>query len=91
VQPAAFALTSGQPDVTLRLVEGALPAAQKGQNAALLSTLLLLRAEALEETGRVSEARAVREEGKAWALYGFGSAAEVRRHVAEVAALRPGV
>jgi len=91
VQPAAFALTSGQPDVTLRLVEGALPTAQKGQNAALLSTLLLLRAEALEETGRVSEARAVREEGKAWALYGFGSAAEVRRHVAEVAALRPGV
>ena len=91
VQPAAFALTSGQPDVTLRLVEGAFPAAQKWQNAALLSTLLLLRAEALEETGRVSEALVVREEGKAWALYGFGSAAEVRRHVAEVAALRPGV
>lgn len=91
VQPAAFALTSGQPDVTLRLVEGALPAAHKGQNAALLSTLLLLRAEALEETGRVSEALAVRAEGKAWALYGFGSAAEVRRHVAEVAALRRGV
>ena len=91
VQPAAFALTSGQPDVTLRLVEGAMPAAQKGQNAALLSTLLLLRAEALAATGRVSEAFAVREEGKAWALYGFGSAAEVRRHVAEVAALRPGV
>jgi hypothetical protein len=91
VQPAAFALTSGQADVTLRLVEGALPAAQKGQNAALLSTLLLLRAEALEITGRVSEAQAVRNEGKAWALYGYGSAADVRRHVAEVAALRPGV
>lgn len=91
VQPAAFALTSGQPDVTLRLTAQALPAALKGQNAALLSTLMLLRAEAMESAGRSSEAASLREEGKAWALYGYGSDQEVQAHVAEVAALRPGV
>lgn len=91
VQPAAFALTAGQADVTLRLVERAIPAAQAGQNAALLSTLLLIRAEALELEGRVSEASLVRQEGTAWALYGYGSPTEVRRHAAEVAALRPRV
>lgn len=91
VQPAAFALTAGQPDVTLQLTDWAVPAAQKGQNAALLSTLLLLRAEALVATGRISEGAAIAREGKGWALYGYGSAEEVRSHVAEVAALRPGV
>jgi hypothetical protein len=91
VQPAAFALSSGQTDVTLRLTDEAIPAAERGQNAALLATLLLLRAEALAASDRTSEAALVRREAYGWALYGYGDPQEVRRHAAEVAALRPGV
>jgi len=41
------------------------------RNAALLSTLLLLRAEALELENRAAEAQAVRLDSLGWARYGF--------------------
>lgn len=91
IQPAAFAVAAGQPDLALRITEAALPAARRAQNAALVATLLLLRSEALAAVGQGGEARALRREAQGWGRYGFGSDDDVRTRVAEVAALRPGL
>lgn len=89
MQLAAFALSAGQAEDTLTFVDRSLPVVAQAENAALLATLLLLRAEALEILGRAPEARAVRLDAMGWARYGFGPELEVRRRVAEIAALSP--
>jgi hypothetical protein len=90
MQLAAFALSAGRTEEALRLTERALPAATHAQNASLLSTLLMIRAEALDDVGRASEARSVRLDSLAWGRYGFGSNAAVSARLTEVAALSPG-
>ncbi|MEM7723002.1 MAG: DUF2927 domain-containing protein [Pseudomonadota bacterium] len=89
MQLAAFALSSGRADQALLLVNSALPAATQAQNAALLSTLLMIRAEALDDLGRPSEAQATRLDSLAWGRYGFGANAAVGARLTEVAALSP--
>jgi hypothetical protein len=86
---AAFALSTGQPDAALEIVNRNLAPAMRGQNASLLSTLLMIKAEALEDLGRASEARAVRLDSLGWARYGFGPDSEVRGRLSEIAALSP--
>lgn len=89
MQMAAFALSSGQADEAIRLVNRAAPAVAEAENAALLATLLMIKAEALEMAGRPSEARAVRLDSLGWARYGFGSDAQVRARMSEIVALSP--
>jgi hypothetical protein len=89
MQLAAFSLSAGRPDEALRLTGRALPAATAAENAALLSTLQMIRAEALEDLGRSAEARAVRLDSLGWGRYGFGSNAAVGARLSEVAALSP--
>ncbi|MEI4470399.1 DUF2927 domain-containing protein [Frigidibacter sp. MR17.24] len=89
MQLAAFALSAGQAEDTLIFVDRSIPAARNAQNAALLATLLLTRAEALELQGKTAAARAARLDGLGWARYGFGSDDEVRRRAAEIHALSP--
>ncbi len=89
MQLAAFALSSGQAEQALVLTGDALPAATRAENAALLATLLMIRAEAFETIGRPSEARAVRLDSLAWARYGFGRDEAVQARLTEVAALSP--
>lgn len=89
MQLAAFALSSGRADEALRLSGQAMPAATRAQNASLLSTLLMIRAEALDALGRSSEARQVRLDSLAWGRYGFGNSAAVGARLTEVAALAP--
>jgi hypothetical protein len=89
MQLAAFALSAGRADEALRLSGQAMPAATRAQNASLLSTLLMIRAEALDATGRPSEARQVRLDSLAWGRYGFGTSAAVGARLTEVAALSP--
>lgn len=55
-----------------RVAESALPAAERGQNAVLLSSLLLVRAKALEGQGRLSAARSGQLDHLRWARYAFG-------------------
>ncbi len=86
-QIAAFALSRGDAPEVLRLTGEAAPVAEGAGDAALLATLLLLRAEATEALGDAEAARALRLDGMAWARYGFGDAAEAR--LAEVRALSP--
>ncbi len=89
VQLAAFALSAGDAEVALGYTDNAIPIAARHENAALLATLLMFRAEALDLTGRASEAQVVRLDSLAWARYGFGSDQAVRTRQAEIAALNP--
>ncbi|TCO72475.1 DUF2927 domain-containing protein [Rhodovulum euryhalinum] len=87
---AAFSLSAGQARTALDLVNRNISAAMRGQNASLLATMLMIKAGALDALGRPGEARIVREDALGWARYGFGSDAEVRTRIEEIAALTPG-
>ncbi|MCW9044155.1 MAG: DUF2927 domain-containing protein [Pseudopelagicola sp.] len=88
-QLAAHALSAGRGKEALARVTPLLPVAAKLENATLLSTLMLLRAEALELEGRGDEATNVRLDSLGWARYGFGSDWAVRAKLREIAALSP--
>ena len=89
MQMAAFALSSGQPEVTISLANKAIPVVTRAENAALLATFMLLKARALDQLGRGDEARAVRLDSLGWARYGFGSDDNVRARMTDIAALSP--
>ncbi|WP_040818474.1 DUF2927 domain-containing protein [Litoreibacter arenae] len=88
-QMAAFALSSGKLDVAIRLTDEGIPAARNSSNAALLATLLMIKAEALQAAGRDEEARRVRLDSLGWGRYGFGSERNVRARLNEIKALAP--
>lgn len=90
MQLAAFALSGGRPQEALSLADDAIPAATAAQNAALLSTLLMIRAEALDDLGQGAAARATRLDSLAWGRYAFGSGSAVGERLVEVASLSPG-
>lgn len=69
---AAYDLARGDASAALPLLRSAAQAAVSGQNAALLATLRLQEAEALEQLGQHGQARAVRLDSLGWARYGFG-------------------
>ena len=87
MQMAAIALASGHPKATISLADKAMPIALKAQNAALLATFMLLKAQALDQLGRADEAQALRLDSLGWARYGFGSDDDVRARMADIAAL----
>lgn len=89
MQMAAFALSSGQPEAAITLANTSIPVALRAQNAALLATLMLLKAQALDQLGRADEARAVRLDSLGWARYGFGTDKQVRGRITDIAALSP--
>lgn len=88
-QMAAFALSSGRYDAALTFVDDAIPVARASENAGLLSTLLMIKAEAFEQMNRPGEARSVRLDALAWGRYGFGAERNVRARLSEVKALVP--
>jgi hypothetical protein len=87
MQLAAIAVASGQPEQALAFAFRALPVVRGAQNHALLATILLIKAEALDLAGRSAEAEAVRMDSQQWARYGFGSDAQMRARTREIAAL----
>ncbi|GGG61276.1 hypothetical protein GCM10011415_04180 [Salipiger pallidus] len=88
-QLAAYAINAGQANEALSLIGRHLDTAQRHENAALLSTLMMLRAEAMELSGRAAEGRQVRLDSLGWARYGFGSDWAVRAKLREIASLNP--
>ncbi|WP_297773967.1 DUF2927 domain-containing protein [uncultured Roseovarius sp.] len=88
-QLAAYAISQGRGEDALMLLRPHLGTAERHENAALLATLLMLRAEALDLSGRVSEARMVRLDSLGWARYGYGADWAVRAKLREVGALSP--
>jgi len=89
VQLAAQDIASGRGEAALERLEPASTTAAAHQNAALLSTLLMLQAEALELTGRMVEARRVRLDSLGWARYGYGADWQVKARLEDIASLRP--
>ncbi len=89
LQIAAFQLSGGHADVAIALVDSNLPIVRQSEHAALLSLLLMVKAEALEVEGRSNEARDVQSEAFAWARYGFGDEKEIRDRAAEILAISP--
>ena len=89
MQMAALALSSGQPQATISLADKAMPIALRAQNAALLATFMLLKAQALDQLGRAQEAQTLRLDSLGWARYGFGSDDDVRARMSDIAALSP--
>lgn len=87
LQLAAIALSAGQNEQAAAFADRAIPAVRGGQNASMLSTLMLIKAKALEEMGQIEAARAIRLDSLGWARYGFGSELAMRAKSAEVAAL----
>jgi len=87
MQLAAFALSSGQTEAAISLVDDNLGIVASAENAALLATLLMIKSEALMLQGNVTESRAVRLDSLGWARYGFGSERAVRLRLREIAAL----
>lgn len=88
-QLGAYSITQGNGAEALQIIGPHVETARRRENAALLSTLLLLRAEALELENRPAEARLVRLDSLGWARYGFGSDWAVRAKIREIASLNP--
>ncbi|PYG34662.1 Protein of unknown function (DUF2927) [Pelagimonas varians] len=88
-QLSAYAISSGRSEDALYLLTPHLDTAMRHENAALLATLMMLRAEAMEMSGRVTEGRQVRLDSLGWARYGFGSDWAVRAKLREIASLNP--
>ncbi|MFV0492392.1 MAG: DUF2927 domain-containing protein [Pseudorhodobacter sp.] len=87
MQIAAYALMHDDARSAYDIATRITPIASKTENAALMATLLLLRAEAAEMLGRSDEAQALRMDSRGWARYGFGSDRLVTERIKEIAAL----
>lgn len=87
MQLAAVALSSGQAEQAIGFADRAIPVVKRAENAALLATLMLIKAEALDTLGQPAAARALRLDSLGWARYGFGSEQQVRARMSEIAAL----
>lgn len=88
-QLAAYAISEGRGHDAIGLIEPHLKTAESHENAALLATLMMLQAEALDQVGRVAEAHAVRLDSLGWARYGFGADWAVRAKLREITMLNP--
>jgi hypothetical protein len=72
-QLSGTALDQGRADDALAQIDRHLDMAERHENASLLATLLMLRADALDMTGQSDAAHAARLDSLGWARYGFGS------------------
>ncbi len=92
-QTAAFALAQGKGSDALPELNNAIDVMTRSENAALLATLLLLKSEALRQSGQIDQARSVRLDSIGWARYGFGSdlvARSVTQDIAQSTATNTG-
>ena len=88
-QLAAYAINQGRGQAALSIIEPHMAIAARHENAALLATLMMLQAEALDLEGRIADAQTVRMDSLGWARYGFGADWAVRAKLREIAALSP--
>lgn len=87
MQLAAIALSAGQPEEAMMLADRAIPVVRQHGNAALLATLMLIKAEALDRLGQPSAAAALRLDSQSWARYGFGPDSVVKARMRDIAAV----
>jgi hypothetical protein len=87
MQRAAMALAGGLPAEAERIAARTAPVVKAQGNAALYSTLTLIRAEALERMGDSAGAAALRLDSVPYARYGFGPDSVVKSRVRDIAAV----
>ena len=87
MQLAAMALAGGLVEEAARLADRAMPVVKRHQNAALMATLMLIKAEALDQLGNPAAAAALRMDSTAWARYGFGPDSEVTARMRDIASV----
>ena len=87
MQLAAMALAGGLAEEAAQLADRAIPAVKRHENAALLATLMLIKAEALEQLGNPAAAAALRIDSEPWARYGFGPDSVVKARMRDIAAV----
>jgi hypothetical protein len=87
MQVAVMALAGGLPEEAARLADRAIPIVRQHDNAALLATLMLIKAEALDALGNPQAAAALRIDSAPYARYGFGSESMVRSRMRDIAAV----
>ena len=89
VQLAAFTLIARDADRTIAITSPAIEIARRHENAALMSLLMMFKAEALDLKGDTDAATALRMDSLGWGLYGFGDRDEVIDRLNEIASLAP--
>ncbi|MFO8126538.1 DUF2927 domain-containing protein, partial [Yoonia sp.] len=89
LQLAAFTLISRDVDATIAITTPAINVAARYENAALMSLLMMFKAEALDLKGDTDAGMALRLDSLGWALYGFGDRDEVIDRLNEIASLAP--
>jgi hypothetical protein len=87
MQLAAMALAGGLPEQAARIADRAIPVVRSHGNAALLATLMLVKAEALDRMGDSAGAAALRLDSAPWARYGFGPDSVVEARMRDIAAV----
>jgi hypothetical protein len=87
MQVAVMALAAGLPEQAAQLADRAIPVVKRHDNAALLATLMLIKAEALDALGNPQAAAALRIDSVPYARYGFGSESMVRSRMRDIAAV----
>jgi Protein of unknown function (DUF2927) len=87
MQLAAMALAGGSAEEAIRLVDRAIPVVARSDNAALLATLMLVKAEALDSLGNPEAAAALRMDSAPYARYGFGPDSVVQARMRDIAAV----
>jgi tetratricopeptide (TPR) repeat protein len=87
MQLAAIALASGQAAQAVQFADRAIPVVKAAENASLLATVMLIKAEALDNLGQSGAAKTVRLDSLGWARYGFGTDNNIRARQGEIAAL----
>ena len=87
MQLAAMALAGGLAEEAARLADRAIPVVKRHENSALLATLMLVKAEALEALGNPAAAAALRLDSASYARYGFGSESMVKARMRDIAAV----
>ncbi len=90
MQLAAMALGTGSPTEAILLADHAMPIVQRHENAALLATLMLIKAEAMDKLGDAVGAAALRLDSQPWARYGFGSDIVVKARMRDIATVASG-
>ncbi len=89
MQLAALALSQGHAQQAVSFADRAIPVVRRAENASLLATLMMLKAQALDLAGDSAQAKALRLDSQAWARYGFGSDAVTRARQRDISALAP--
>lgn len=90
IHSAAYALSSGQFNDAISIADRNIPIAGRAQNAGLLSTLLMVKSNALAALGKSAEAEAVRLDSFSWARYAFTSVSEISERYSGIADMVPG-